>query len=795
MRLQVVQTEPMAPRLEHLLYGPAAVKQYSIFQELTASPPSAFSTALEERLGLALLESACQTADGSYLLGIAMDYPGFDWKPDLAGIALVTEGMPRALPELRAARFARAWAGVLPFTTRQPAAHRPGARVRRPDHRGRPCVRERGRAHDRAARRGPDLRGRAGDRPDPVPPRSCGSRDHLRRERVVTTDSPVERRIAFVNPFGTAAFDEIIRETLVPYASTGTAVDVIHLEGVPANIDYYYPKHLMELAIFEEVRRLEAAGYDAVVVGCCYDPGVRVARELVDIPVVGPLEAAMNHASYVGHRFTIITDHRKALPWLEDLVRLHGAGNCRGVRAIDWYVTDMIQDTTSVANDAAAACMVALREDTSEVVILGCTIIGGCLEREIMTTGRHRDLPILNPNLLALKAAEIPRGPAPDGQVPDQPDRVLPAPRAARCGRGGRGATALAAWSMPAPRRPGQRRRGRGRGPRRDRDGRHRRHDRRARGPRLPGRRARRAVHDRRRRPDRPRDPRRARPRRPRPRGRTRRRHHRPPSPERGRTAGPGGGRDGRGGRRALRRQHLAVPHEREGGRPAGGSSRRLQRPLPRRRLAERRDDRGLRRDPSPRRAAGRAVARHQRSCGSPPRPARTSRDRRGTRTQGLAHRHLPQPGRGLGAARRRGLAAADRGNRRTASSSGSASRRTSARWRGRSRSPSATAAPWRSRAAPPPTALRRIVETTVDADNIGEIGIGLNPAARIGDDITEAKKAFGTVHIALGDSANEYGGLVECEVHLDGLVMEPTVEFDGVPVVVAGRHVYDVEP
>jgi allantoin racemase len=222
----------------------------------------------------------------------------------------------------------------------------------------------------------------------------------------VTLESPVERRIAFVNPFGTAAFDAIIRETLVPYASSGTAVDVIHLEGVPENIDYYYPKHLMELAIFAKVRELEEAGYDAVVIGCCYDPGVRVARELVDIPIVGPLEAAMNHASYVGHRFTIVTDHRKALPWIEDQVRLHGAANCRGVRCIDWYVTDMIQDTTSVANDAADACLEALREDTSEVVILGCTIIGGCLEREIMTTGRHRDLPILNPNLLALKAAE-----------------------------------------------------------------------------------------------------------------------------------------------------------------------------------------------------------------------------------------------------------------------------------------------------------------------------------------------------------------------------------------------------
>jgi glycine/D-amino acid oxidase-like deaminating enzyme len=117
MRLQIVQTEPMAPRLEHVLYGPAAVKQYSIFKELDGFDPAPFETEAERRHGLALLESACQTADGSYLLGIAMDYPGFDWKPDLAGVALVAEGMLAALPELRSARFARSWAGVLPFTS------------------------------------------------------------------------------------------------------------------------------------------------------------------------------------------------------------------------------------------------------------------------------------------------------------------------------------------------------------------------------------------------------------------------------------------------------------------------------------------------------------------------------------------------------------------------------------------------------------------------------------------------------------------------------------------------------
>lgn len=89
---------------------------------------------------------------------------------------------------------------------------------------------------------------------------------------------------------------------------------------------------------------------------------------------------------------------------------------------------------------------------------------------------------------------------------------------------------------------------------------------------------------------------------------------------------------------------------------------------------------------------------------------------------------------------------------------------------------------------------LREIVARVRDADNVAEIGIGLNPEARIADEITEAKKALGTVHVALGDSANEYGGLVECDVHLDGLVLDPTVTFDGLPVIVDGRHLYVVE-
>jgi glycine/D-amino acid oxidase-like deaminating enzyme len=100
-----------------VLYGPGAVKQYKIFRELPSFRTDHWANEAERRHGKALLEAVCQRGDGSYLLGCAMDYPGPVWEPDLAGVALITEALPAIMPELRSARFARAWAGVLPFTT------------------------------------------------------------------------------------------------------------------------------------------------------------------------------------------------------------------------------------------------------------------------------------------------------------------------------------------------------------------------------------------------------------------------------------------------------------------------------------------------------------------------------------------------------------------------------------------------------------------------------------------------------------------------------------------------------
>jgi leucyl aminopeptidase (aminopeptidase T) len=83
---------------------------------------------------------------------------------------------------------------------------------------------------------------------------------------------------------------------------------------------------------------------------------------------------------------------------------------------------------------------------------------------------------------------------------------------------------------------------------------------------------------------------------------------------------------------------------------------------------------------------------------------------------------------------------------------------------------------------------LRRLITGVPNATNIAELGIGLNPLARVGGDITEAKKRAGTAHLALGDSAGGYGGAVESPVHLDGLVLDVTITIDGTPAVENGQ-------
>jgi len=73
------------------------------------------------------------------------------------------------------------------------------------------------------------------------------------------------------------------------------------------------------------------------------------------------------------------------------------------------------------------------------------------------------------------------------------------------------------------------------------------------------------------------------------------------------------------------------------------------------------------------------------------------------------------------------------------------------------------------------------------DAANIAEFAIGTNRWARLIGSMTEDKKRWGTAHVAIGDN-HVIGGRVTSELHLDGLLLRPTVVLDGEVVVQDGR-------
>jgi leucyl aminopeptidase (aminopeptidase T) len=70
---------------------------------------------------------------------------------------------------------------------------------------------------------------------------------------------------------------------------------------------------------------------------------------------------------------------------------------------------------------------------------------------------------------------------------------------------------------------------------------------------------------------------------------------------------------------------------------------------------------------------------------------------------------------------------------------------------------------------------------------NVAELGIGTNEKATLTGELLEDEKLLGTCHVAFGASAG-IGGTVQVPVHIDCVVMKPTVSIDGEPLVEDGK-------
>jgi leucyl aminopeptidase (aminopeptidase T) len=87
---------------------------------------------------------------------------------------------------------------------------------------------------------------------------------------------------------------------------------------------------------------------------------------------------------------------------------------------------------------------------------------------------------------------------------------------------------------------------------------------------------------------------------------------------------------------------------------------------------------------------------------------------------------------------------------------------------------------------------FRQLIATDPHAANIAEFAIGTNPKSRLRGNMAEDKVLLGVVHIGIGDS-HTIGGLVESAIHVDAIILNPTVEIDGERIVERRRMLVGV--
>ncbi|MBD3170177.1 MAG: aminopeptidase, partial [candidate division Zixibacteria bacterium] len=92
-----------------------------------------------------------------------------------------------------------------------------------------------------------------------------------------------------------------------------------------------------------------------------------------------------------------------------------------------------------------------------------------------------------------------------------------------------------------------------------------------------------------------------------------------------------------------------------------------------------------------------------------------------------------------------------------------------------------------------PATKLKKMLDAVgPKARNIAELGIGTNDKARLCGSVLEDEKVMGTVHLAIGDNKS-MGGRVSVPIHLDGMLLKPTLYIDDKMIMKNGKMMIDL--
>ena len=182
-------------------------------------------------------------------------------------------------------------------------------------------------------------------------------------------------KVLWINPIGTPAFDASALSVLEHAKRGDTRVDIVSL---PTDRPRHLSSHAYEGLVVADIIKITQASakeYDAIVIGCFYDTGLREARDVSgSAVVVAPCQAACDLALQLGNTFSVLVAGKKEVPKMKETIRKYGRDHAMAsMRPLGIAVHEFQADRARTQAALMAEARAAVHEDGAEVIVLGCT--------------------------------------------------------------------------------------------------------------------------------------------------------------------------------------------------------------------------------------------------------------------------------------------------------------------------------------------------------------------------------------------------------------------------------------
>ena len=217
------------------------------------------------------------------------------------------------------------------------------------------------------------------------------------------------KRIKVVVPVSSGMWNDSVKQLMDAYKDEDTAIDVVNIAKGPESLECTYDEVLAEMFTVLEAEKAPEEGFDGVIIYCGSDPGLRAAKEKLDIPAVGLGESSYHLASMLGSSFSVITVGPPDLVATQcrrvrDHLKVYAIEHkCASVRSVAIPVVELEKEKVKQEQRVLAEAAKAVEDDGADTIVLGCGGMLGVAEKVSQQLG----VPVIVPAIAALKVCEL----------------------------------------------------------------------------------------------------------------------------------------------------------------------------------------------------------------------------------------------------------------------------------------------------------------------------------------------------------------------------------------------------